>query len=352
MNATLCIPTFNRRALVARAVDSALAEAEANAGVEVLVLDNASSDGTYAMLRSRYGKRAKLRLLRNPRDLGMVGNWNKGLRLAKGRYFALLSDDDLLLPGFLGAGLAAHAACPGAGFSFGAFRLMDAQGRLHFTHRPLGRRDRILSGAEAWAWIFYYYSPITLATALFDRDKLRALGGFRERAWYAADGDAYLRLASRHPAAYLGAALAGYGYHPGNLQQAMRGAEMAKVLEFSAASVGLPEGMKDGAGLRGRLKALLRARYEAGSALALAAGGRRAEAKQRLEAALLQAGKLKAGAAGARLALARLALLPALGRAVCLGVRALHFLRRRGALPYLSPAACVKRVHESLEVLK
>ena len=90
---TVAIPTFNRLTLLQRAVASALAQNYQN--LEVIISDNASSDGTSEYLRSLDDVR--LRIILGQTNVGMVGNWERCLAGARGDYFLLMSDDDALL---------------------------------------------------------------------------------------------------------------------------------------------------------------------------------------------------------------------------------------------------------------
>jgi glycosyltransferase involved in cell wall biosynthesis len=94
---TIAIPTFNRASLLKACVTSALAQTYPN--FEVLVSDNASTDPTPEVLREFSDGR--LRIVRQPENIGLLPNWNACLAEAKGRYIVFLSDDDRIAPWFL-----------------------------------------------------------------------------------------------------------------------------------------------------------------------------------------------------------------------------------------------------------
>jgi glycosyltransferase involved in cell wall biosynthesis len=343
LEATICIPSYCRAAQAERAIASALAEVR-GALAEVLVLDDASPDSTFKILKERFKgvNPRRLRLLRNPRNLGLVANWNKGLRLARGKKIVFMGDDDTLLPNFLQASLEAHRAHPGLGFSFGGVEVHDSLGRRRLKLRPLKGPGRLLESEDLWSWIFYYFSPITLCSVLFDTSKLKAAGGFRPRAWYAADGDMYLRLASKHPAFYIPRLIAGNGYHGANLQEQMKDERMREVLAWIARKTPLPAGL--GRLKRQRLEAVLRARYAATCALLWAGQGERAQARAALREAQVQASLVPELAGLPRLRLARWSALPWMGAAAVFASRALNFSRRRLAWPLASPAKARERL--------
>jgi glycosyltransferase involved in cell wall biosynthesis len=94
---TIGIPTRNRASLVRDCVASALAQSYQN--IEVLVSDNASTDGTLAILQCINDKR--VRILSSWEDLGAHENFAKCIREARGDYLVLVSDDNFLDPAFL-----------------------------------------------------------------------------------------------------------------------------------------------------------------------------------------------------------------------------------------------------------
>ena len=89
---TIAIPTFNRRSLLERTLNSVLGQSYNN--LEIIVSDNASTDDTRAYLESITDARVKK--LYSEKNVGMVRNWDKCLDNAHGAYFLLISDDDML----------------------------------------------------------------------------------------------------------------------------------------------------------------------------------------------------------------------------------------------------------------
>jgi glycosyltransferase involved in cell wall biosynthesis len=86
------IPTYNRESLVARAIASALDQDYPN--IEVLVSDNASTDGTAATCDTIAATYANVRVHHQTRNLGPTANFMAVLGMARGKYFMWLGDDD------------------------------------------------------------------------------------------------------------------------------------------------------------------------------------------------------------------------------------------------------------------
>jgi len=98
---SVVIPTWNRARLVCEAVESDLSQR--NGQVEVIVVDDGSTDDTANILTRNFGSR--IHLLRQPSRRGVGAARNAGIRLANGELVAFLDSDDLWLPGKLDAEL-------------------------------------------------------------------------------------------------------------------------------------------------------------------------------------------------------------------------------------------------------
>jgi len=89
---TIGIPTYNRGEAVSRRVREFI-ELQAPEGVELLIIDNASTDGTYESLTSEFS-RSGIRVLQNSKNLGYAGNFLRILEEAKTDYVMVVSDED------------------------------------------------------------------------------------------------------------------------------------------------------------------------------------------------------------------------------------------------------------------
>lgn len=89
---SICIPTFNRERYIGDAIESALRQEYES--FEVVVVDDASTDGTVDRVRSYADPR--IRLFVNRRNLGQSGNRNRALALARGQLIKFLDSDDML----------------------------------------------------------------------------------------------------------------------------------------------------------------------------------------------------------------------------------------------------------------
>ncbi len=96
---TVFIPTYNRLSLLKRAIYSVI-----NCGIPVNlhVLDNCSSDGTYEWLMNlKINSPVNLEVTRHKENIGASANFAFGFSSIRTPYFVPLADDDELAPGFL-----------------------------------------------------------------------------------------------------------------------------------------------------------------------------------------------------------------------------------------------------------
>jgi glycosyltransferase involved in cell wall biosynthesis len=114
-------PTFLRHALAA-------ATAQSLRDIEVIVSDDAGDVDPTSVVEAFADER--VRLVRNPEQLGIAGNVASAMSLARGRYIANLHDDDLWAPTFLERLVAALEAEPGAVVAFCDYDIVDEAGRL------------------------------------------------------------------------------------------------------------------------------------------------------------------------------------------------------------------------------
>ena len=125
---SVLIPTYNGARYIGAALDSVLAQAGVD--LELIVVDDNSTDGTAKIVEAY--REPRIRLVRNPVNLGPEGNWNRALGLAAGRYVKLLPQDDLLQPQSLARQVAVLEADPDETIAlvFGAREIIGPSGRI------------------------------------------------------------------------------------------------------------------------------------------------------------------------------------------------------------------------------
>ncbi len=119
---SVIIPTYNRSTLVRRAIDSVLAQTMQD--LEIIVVDDASTDGTGAMIQKVY-RDPRVRYEHLPTNQGVHAARNRGLDLSCGEYIVFLDSDDEVFPHALERMLVAIKRDPAFGMVGAPYRLDD-----------------------------------------------------------------------------------------------------------------------------------------------------------------------------------------------------------------------------------
>lgn len=206
---SVVIPTRNRRALLERTLTSVLAQE----GVElaVVVVDEASTDGTAGFLASVADPRVSI--AHHPEPRGVAAARNAGLERVDTDWVAFVDDDDLWAPGKLAAQLEALAANPGSEWSCTGAIVVDANLSIagaEAVPAAEGLVDRLLE---------YNAIPGGGSSVLASTAVVCALGGFDPELRVVADWDLWIRLALRSPLAAVDRPLVGYLRHAGSMSR-------------------------------------------------------------------------------------------------------------------------------------
>jgi glycosyltransferase involved in cell wall biosynthesis len=122
---SICIPTYNRAALLERNIGFHLREfRRLGLAFELVVVDDCSTDGTAAYLDSM-AREPELRIYRRLENSGFMSNYAYAMRRARGRYALFLGDDDLLIPDQVAEYLRIMQADPRLGMVQAPWMLVD-----------------------------------------------------------------------------------------------------------------------------------------------------------------------------------------------------------------------------------
>jgi len=93
---SICVPTYNGERYLRECLDSILQQTYSN--YEVLMVDDCSSDDTFIIAQAYAVKDNRIKLFKNEQNLGLVGNWNRCVKLAQGKWIKFVFQDDLITP--------------------------------------------------------------------------------------------------------------------------------------------------------------------------------------------------------------------------------------------------------------
>jgi glycosyltransferase involved in cell wall biosynthesis len=120
------VPVHNGEQFLAEAVRSVLDQNYAN--LELIICDNASADATEAICRTIASGDNRVRYLRNPTNIGLLGNFRRTLDEARGKYFTWLAHDDLMTdPAYLTTLVGYLEKNPGTVICTSDFRVLNSQ---------------------------------------------------------------------------------------------------------------------------------------------------------------------------------------------------------------------------------
>lgn len=134
---SICIPTFNNAGMLAEAIQSALRQTYEH--LDVLVVDNCSTDDTELIVKGFMSRDPRLHYLKQAQNVGMPGNFNTCLAAARGEYVLILCSDDILEDGCVSALVLELAANPASVLAACARTFVNAKLR---PLRVVGRAKR------------------------------------------------------------------------------------------------------------------------------------------------------------------------------------------------------------------
>lgn len=170
---SVLIPAWNRERYIEAAVRSALAQTMGD--LEVIVSDNASTDNTCSIVEMLAREDARVRLIRQEKNLGPVANWRACAAAARGKYAKILWSDDVDAPEFLRRATEALEANPSAKLYLTNASLINSSGAVERTnlYRFPEKSGTIPSQKMLFWMLATQRMPVSPGCALMPLDVLR-----------------------------------------------------------------------------------------------------------------------------------------------------------------------------------
>ncbi len=224
---SVVVPCYNYGRYLPDAVASALTQEGVD--VEVIVVDDASTDGSAAVAWRLASEDPRITVVLHEKNQGHIATYNDGLSRARGRYVTLLSADDLIAPGALVRAAALMEANPGVGMVYGLPK--------DFTDQPpsLSTHDHTTwSVWEGRQWISLACARgrnfILSPEVVMRTDAVLSVGAYSTTLPHSGDLEYWLRAAGSWDVGRInGPVQAFYRVHGANMHQT----------EFAAAAVDL-----------------------------------------------------------------------------------------------------------------
>lgn len=190
---TALIPTYRRPDLLKRAIESVLTQTMPR--IKVCVFDNASGDETAQVVAEIARRDPRVEYVCHPQNVGMTGNFNAALRSVETPYFAMLCDDDVVLPHFFETMLKSFERHPSAMQACGAMLFADNDASF-LVRGPVMEADACLAPPDGLLRWRYETRPL-FACILRRREIVDEIGVFSD--YLMGDLEYELRIAARYP---------------------------------------------------------------------------------------------------------------------------------------------------------
>lgn len=224
---TVAVPTYNGASHIREALRGALAQADVP--FELLIIDDRSEDETLEIAREVAGDRARVE--QNSERLGLAGNWNRCVELARTAWVAFLHQDDLWRPGQLRIHDGAARSWPDAGWIGSPWSVIDDEGRP--VPHSVVPNERALNPGDAWeprntlpapdiggqsydaeasSWMYrpgaaiprlLASNPLRCSAVSIKRRAHQSVSGFDARYRYVVDWEFWIRVARRFPVVWV-----------------------------------------------------------------------------------------------------------------------------------------------------
>lgn len=217
---SVVIPCYNYGAFLSECVRSVLDD-QPGSDVRVLIIDDASSDGSAEVARQLAAADYRIDVVVHPDNRGLIATCNEGLMdWADGDYCLLISADDKLTPGALGRATQLLDEHPEVGFAYGHVLTFHQD-------RPAPVACTKLRGTTIWpghSWLLHMFkvgaNPIASPGVVVRTSLQHRVGPYDFRLPHTSDLEMWLRLSAYADVGYMRADQAYYRRHGSNMSSA------------------------------------------------------------------------------------------------------------------------------------
>lgn len=197
-------PAYNAEKYIAETIESILNQTFED--YEFIIIDDCSTDKTAEIIKEYSDKDPRITYNRNQKNLGIAGNRNRGISLAKGEYVVWQDADDISLPTRLEEQVKFMEANPKVGICGSYLQFFDDKG--DHSIRKYAADDKSLRST------IFRFSPVAQPSAMLRRKALEEAGEYDLRWPPAEDLDMSFRIGSKYQFANIPKVLVRYREHP------------------------------------------------------------------------------------------------------------------------------------------
>lgn len=229
---SICIPTYNRSDLLRKTLISV--KNQTAKPYEIIVADNCSQDDTEEVAKSFEG----VLYYRNEKNLGLAGNSNRCIQLAKGDFVTILHSDDLIAPYWHEYWLSVLSRYEKSDIAvfFSSVFTIDRDDRAKIVYRVLSR-ERVLGRGEAFRvlWARNMCGLPASGGIVFRKNIFKEIGGYVEDLSTEADALLILRILNNYSVFHSPKLVYAFRIHPfqtfDNVKQEKTTEKKLKILE-------------------------------------------------------------------------------------------------------------------------
>ena len=223
---SICMPLYNGEAYLKQAIESCINQDYPS--LEILLVDDGSTDNTIHIAQTYAGKDARIRLVVNEQNLGLVGNWERCIELARGNWIKYQFQDDLMekdaIRKMIDACLTQDVSIALCARQFLFEENADPKIKEAFTQKLIKPEQLFIRKTR--------YEPLETARILaphlienvlgepicflFHKSVYQAIGGFNHALKQLVDYEFFLKLVLNHPFAFLSEKLVQFRVHDGS----------------------------------------------------------------------------------------------------------------------------------------
>ncbi|MCC5613934.1 glycosyltransferase [Nostoc sp. CHAB 5836] len=206
---SVMIPAYNNIKYLEHTLKSVLEQAPTSELMQIEVVDDCSTEGNVEEIVHLVGK-GRVDFYRQPKNLGLIGNWNACIQRARGYWVHILHQDDIVMPGFYNRLQASLEKETSIGAAFCRHSYIDKNSNWLFLSLLERETSGILSN---WLELIATMQRVQFPAIVVRRSTYEELGGFCSEAGSAADWEMWKRIAAHYPIWYEPQILACFRLH-------------------------------------------------------------------------------------------------------------------------------------------
>ncbi|WP_214071532.1 glycosyltransferase [Mucilaginibacter sp. dw_454] len=218
---SIIVPTYNRSIYLKETLNSILSQSFTD--YEIIITDNNSTDDTENVVKSFSDPR--IVYSKNPENVGSVNNYNEALKLVKGTYIHLFSDDDIMLADCLADKVGVLDKYPEIGVVHSDINTIDKNGSIisnnHYSFKVYKKWAKMHAVSKAFPKEMYHKMLVAnnfvcMPAVMFRASVLNKIGLFDAALSYIVDWQYWLKASLYFDFYYINKKTVSYRIHDNN----------------------------------------------------------------------------------------------------------------------------------------